>query len=153
MGAVVTFDYSLWSQRYPEFQAVDSSLVGLYFQEATIYHSNSSTGLVQDAGQQLALLGMVTAHICQLNAPSRGTPVQTGSPQLVGQITDATEGSVSVTAKNDYPPGTVQWWQQTKYGAAWWAATAPYRSMQYRRGRMIRETNPYFGVPIDGGGQ
>lgn len=144
MGAVVVFDYASWIKRYPEFASVDAGLVkDYYFAEATLYHANDGCGPIEDEGQQLALLGMVVAHICQLNAPMRGAPVQTGSPQLVGQITEATEGSVSVTATNDHPPGTVQWWQQTKYGAAWWAATVGFRSMRYRAGR-VRNTNPFF---------
>ena len=33
-GAVVTFNYNAWSQRYPEF-AITEALAQLYFNEAT----------------------------------------------------------------------------------------------------------------------
>ena len=76
------------------------------------------------------LLGMVTAHIAALNAPLSGHPAST----LVGRISSATEGSVTVATQNDYPPGTAQWWQQTKYGAAFWAASAQFRTARYVHG-------------------
>lgn len=73
------------------------------------------------------LLNMATAHIAALNSPLNG---QASSP-LVGRITNASEGSVSVQTQFDVPPGSAQWWAQTKYGAAFYAATAQFRVMQY----------------------
>jgi len=131
MGVVVQFSYDAWSQRYPEFGAVDPNLVELYSQEAQLYIVNDGSGPVCNAAVQSALLNMVTAHICQLNAPSCGTPVQTGGPQIAGAITSATEGSVSVTTQLDLPPGSATWFAQTKYGLAFWQATAGYRTMKY----------------------
>ena len=40
--------------------------------------------------------------------------------------------------ENLYPPGSAQWWQQTKYGAAFWAATSQYRGMRYVPGHNVR---------------
>lgn len=135
MGVQVTFDYNTWRLRYPEFINIDKALVELYSVEAMLYHANDGSGPVSNTDVQQLLLGMVTAHICQLNAPKLGQPNNdTGSPQLVGGIVNATEGSVSVQTQNDYPPGTVQWWQQTKYGSGYWTATAHYRTMLYRPG-------------------
>jgi hypothetical protein len=70
---------------------------------------------------------MVTAHIAALNAPIGGQP----SSPLVGRINNATEGTISVQTQMDYPAGSAQWFVQTKYGAAYWAATAGFRTMRY----------------------
>ena len=124
---IVAFDSGAFFARYPEFAGiVTTSLAALYFGEAGLYCDNTITSPITDdapGGQRAVLLGMVTAHIAAMNS--------TASSPLVGRINSATEGSVSVQTQNDYPPGTVQWWQQTKYGAAFWAATAQYRRARY----------------------
>jgi hypothetical protein len=129
MGVQVSFNYVNWIQRYPEFATIDPSLINQYFTEATIFHRNDGGGPVRDTAQQTVLLNMVTAHICALNAPtSSGQP----NPTLVGRISNASEGSVSVAADMDLPPGSAQWWNQTKYGAAYWVSSAPFRTFRYR---------------------
>lgn len=142
MGVTVTFDYTTWSARFPEFSAtVTEATATTLFAEATIYHRNDGSGPVKDPNQQSILLNYVTAHLAQLyfpiETPSGGTP-----SQLVGRISNAGQGSVSVGTQNDYPPGTPQWWQQTKYGSSYWAATAGYRTFKYRRG-CARIFDPY----------
>jgi hypothetical protein len=132
MGAIASFDPNAWLSRYPEFAGIVSPAQAQgYFSEATLYLANDGSGPVKDAGQQLALLGMLVAHIAALNAAQ---PKAGGQPMqpLVGRISGATEGSVSVQIQNDYPPGTAQWYQTTRYGSAFWAATAGYRTMRYR---------------------
>jgi hypothetical protein len=144
MGAVV-FDYTAWSTRYPELaNSVAQPLAQQYFNEAQLYCDNSACSVVRDdspGGQRAMLLNMVTAHIAALNAPMNN---EASSP-LVGRINSATEGSVSVQTQNDYPPGSVQWYQSTKYGAAYWAATAAYRTLRYipSRGRNMDPYNPW----------
>ena len=54
---------------------------------------------------------------------------------LVGRINNATEGSVTVGTDMGQVPFTAAWFLQTKYGAAFWQATAPFRTMQYVPGR------------------
>lgn len=129
--ASVQFSYDQWSTRYSELAAsVNQPLAQQYFNEATLYCDNSASSLITDdsvGGVRSMLLNMVTAHIAALNAPLNG---QVSSP-LVGRISGATEGSVSVQTQNDYPPGSAQWFQATKYGSAYWAATAQYRMARY----------------------
>jgi hypothetical protein len=140
--AAVTFDYGAWSARYPELSSsVAQPLAQQYFNEAGLYCDNTASSPIRDdsvGGQRSVLLNMLTAHIAALNAPING---QAPSP-LVGRISNATEGSVSVQTQNDYLPGTVQWYQQTKYGSAYWAATSAYRTMRYIPGRP-RTMDPY----------
>lgn len=128
--SVVVFDYTAWSTRYPEFSGVSQPLAQMYFNEATLYLNNTDCSVVCDGsagGARAMFLNMLTAHIAALNSGVNGQPAS----QLVGRIASASEGSVSVGTQNDYPPGTVQWYQSTKYGAAFWSGTAQYRTMRY----------------------
>lgn len=130
----VTFDYKTWVARYPEFTGVPQELAQLYFNEAGLYCANESCNPAYPSILP-TLLNQLTAHIAWLNAPrgANGQPAAAGQPAspLVGRINSASEGSVSVSVENSFEPGTPQWFQQTKYGAAYWAATAQYRTMHY----------------------
>ena len=140
MGVQVSFDYGLWIARYPEFANVDPLLIDQYFTEATMLHCNDGSGPVNNPTQQLLLLGMVTAHICALNAAMNGQPSST----LVGRISVASEGSVTVSADYTAPASAQgQYFSQTKYGIAYWAASAPFRTMRYIRGPR-RIVNPFY---------
>jgi hypothetical protein len=140
----VAFDYSLWSARYPELaQWVGMPLAQAYWAEACIYLNNTSCSPVCDntpGGVRATLLNMLTAHIAKLNAPIGGSP----SPDQVGRINNASEGGVSVSFDSGVQPGTspaAGWLRSTKYGEAFWQATAVYRLARYRPGRQ-----PYLGV-------
>jgi hypothetical protein len=141
---VVAFDYVAWSTRYPDLAtSISQPLAQQYFNEAQLYCDNTPCSPIRDdsvGGQRSMLLNMMTAHIAALNAPLNG---QASSP-LVGRISNAAQGSVSVAAQNDYPPGSVQWFQSTKYGAAFWQATAQYRTMRYIASPG-RSMDPYAG--------
>ncbi len=152
IGDIVTFSYATWILRYPEFtSSVSSPLAQLYFNEACLYCDNGATGLIPNvapAYQRATFLNMLTAHIAALNAavpnPQNTTQSTPASP-LVGRISNASEGSVSIAVQNDFPPGTVQWYQSTKYGAAYWAASASYRTMAYVPG-CVPAPNPWSAL-------
>jgi len=99
----------------------------MYFTEAGMYLDNTPTSPVSDIPTRTMLLYMLTSHIAALNAPLNG---QASSP-LVGRISNATEGSVSVRTEMESMPGSSQWYNQTKYGAAFWQATLQYRQARY----------------------
>jgi hypothetical protein len=147
MGVVVQPNYAAFTARYPEFaspggaQPVSSDLYQAYWNEATLYQANDGAGPINDCARALMLMNMLVAHIASLNAPNANG---TSASNTVGRVSNASEGSVSVGLDNQYPPGTPQWYQQTKYGSAWWAATAQYRTMRYRPG-------PVMGVPAGQG--
>jgi|ERR1700724_1703884 len=141
MGVIVSFNYTAWAARYPEFSGVDPALVQLYFNEATMYCRNDGGGPVSTAPIQTTLLNMLTAHICQLNAALNGQD----SSQIVGRIENASQGSVSVATEMDLP-GSAAWFKQTKYGVAFWQATAGYRTMRYMRPGQY-QVNPGFVSP------
>jgi hypothetical protein len=134
MGAVATFSYPTFIARYPEFASVTATQAAAFFNEATVYCRNDGGGPVNDQNTQNTLLNMLTAHIAFLSV---GTAAQPGPQALVGRISSASQGSVSVSAEMGATPGTAAWFMQTQYGAAYWQASSPYRSFRYavRRGR------------------
>ena len=127
-GPAVQFSYETWIARYPEFSGVPEALADLYFQEAGLYFANC--GWTGAQPQAPLLLNMLTSHIAQLNAPLGGEP----SPQTVGRISNATQGSVNVTLTLDGSTGSPSeaFFTQTKYGFAFWQATARFRRAIHR---------------------
>jgi hypothetical protein len=127
--AIAVFNYGAWSARYPEFVgAVTPDAAALYFAEAGLYLDNTDGSIVQNVGQRLVLFNMLTAHIAALS----GGLEPGGAPSgIVGRISSASEGSVSVSSETGLMPGTAVWFQQTSYGLSYWQATKPYRSARY----------------------
>lgn len=123
----VEFDYPLWVATYPELSQVPAPTALSYFSVATTLHRNDGGGPVRCNDTQLQLLNMLVAHIAKLFYPLDGDP----SSQLVGPLTSASEGSVSVGVKPLEASGSMQWLTQTKYGALYWYAMSPYRTMRY----------------------
>lgn len=125
---IVSYDYAIWSARYPELSgSVDQILGQMYFDEATMYLDNTDGSIVTDVSRRAVLLNMITAHIAKLNAPING---EAPSP-LVGRITNATQGSVSAAADYGVQSASAQFWIATPYGAAFWQASAIYRTFRY----------------------
>ena len=143
----VTFVYADWIAAYPVFSNVSSGAALNFFNIATLYCSNQLNP-VRTVAELTTLLYMLTAHIAWLQSPrdSTGQPSSSGTefPALVGRVSGATEGSVSVQTENQYPAGTAQWYQQSPWGSAYWEAIKRYRTMRYRPG--IRPV-PWPGGP------
>lgn len=153
MGAgPLTFNYAMWTARYPEFTGIDEPLASQYFTEATLYVDNTGQGPVTDPNQLMLFLNMATAHIAALNAPKIADQFNSDGVEynpLVGRITNASEGSVSVATEFANEGEQAAWWNQTKYGAALWRAMAMFRQARYLPSRRRRTFNPpigrYFG--------
>jgi hypothetical protein len=125
----VSFNYATWIARYPEFKELPAALAQEYFNEAGLYWSNNTQNPSFKNSTLGTLLNMLTAHIAQLNAAQAGGQQ---ANQLVGRIASAGEGSVNVSTewKGSGSPSE-DWFVQTKYGAAFWQATAAYRTARY----------------------
>lgn len=126
MMSVVTFDVAAFKTRYPEFAAVADALLQACFDEAGLYLNNTDSSRVQDVVRRGLLLNMLTAHIAYIG----GATSADGQAKPVGQLSSASEGSVSVSF-NTPQPGTNAWYMQSQYGAAFWQATNNLRSMRY----------------------
>jgi hypothetical protein len=139
VGVKVTFDYASWVLIYPQFSSLQQTQVtNGALPIAELYCRNDGGGPVSSAAIQVNLLGLMVAHICQLIYGANG---QAPSP-LVGRINNATEGSVSVGTDFPSTPNNA-WFLQTPFGAAFWQATAAYRTMRYTPGPR-RAFNPWL---------
>lgn len=155
VNGAVSFNYPEWAALFPELAYITQSQAQLYWGLANLYVDNTPPPPTAPAGPPAplvwvcsvfwnnagpiitddsvggsldTLLNLATAHIAAVLSPAaNGAAAST----LVGRINAATTGSVNVSAEMNYPPGSASWWNQTKYGAMFWAATAQYRSFQY----------------------
>ena len=132
MPGVVTFNLGAFLIRYPIFNAYNAANPGALqsaFDEGTLYLDNSSCSIVCNLTERAILLNMLTAHIAFIG----GALSADGQTRPVGRVSDGAEGSVSASFDmNPATPGTGPWYQQSQYGASYWAATSKYRSMHYR---------------------
>lgn len=127
MGIQVDFNYATWVATYPMFSTLsEAQIVNGVLPIAEIYWRNDGTGPATTEAQQTNILGLIVAHVCQLMYGVNGKPPS----GLVGRISDATEGSVSVSADFPTTPNNA-WFMQTAFGALFWQATSVYRTMRY----------------------
>ncbi len=141
MGVAINYPFSTWIAVYPQFTSTVSQAQfdGLVFPVATQNHANDGSGPVTTSDAQTVLLGLMCSHVAQLLFGSSTQPLSA----LVGRISNATEGGVTVAAEMPAAPNAIQaWLNQTQYGATYWVATKPYRTMRYIRGRP-RNMNPW----------
>ncbi|HEY0120645.1 MAG TPA: DUF4054 domain-containing protein [Rhizobium sp.] len=127
MGVVVTFDYAAWAALFPQFSNLsEAQVTGPVLVLAEQYSRNDGGGPVCNAAVQTQLLNLMVAHIAQLLYGSATQPVSA----LVGRVSSATEGSVSVGTEFPTTPQNA-WYLQTPFGAAWWQLSLPYRLGRY----------------------
>ena|SRR6266446_5351979 len=140
MGVSVAFNYASWVSIFPEFaQTVNPDLAAELFTVATQLHANDGSGPVESTALQTTALNLVMAHLAMLFYGTAASP----PTQLVGRISNATEGSVSVQTEYAVPPSHSRpFWDQTKYGAVYWQMTGAFRIFKYRRGPR-RTFNPF----------
>lgn len=136
--AVVIFDPAAFKAAYPAFVNVPDALLTEYFNIATLYLSNTDCSIVQDIAKRTTLLWLLTAHIAYLS----GALNPTGVPGLVGRVSNATEGSVSVATEYPMSPNSA-WFLQTQWGAIFWQATLSLRSFRYRARPTVVEGQGY----------
>lgn len=136
----VEFNVERFRVRYPEFSNVSDELLEEYFIEAGLYLDNTDRSIVRDLKIRERLLWMLTAHIAMLYVGTASGAGGTGGQGLAGRVTNAREGSVSVSV--DAGPTTEQsaWFMQTPYGMQFWRATSPYRRAIYVPGYSVTNT-------------
>ena len=132
MGYAATFNFAQWQAAFPALAYVSQAQAQAQFNIAgEFYLRNDGSGPNFKTPQvQSDLLNLITAHLCQLFVPNPAA----GAPQaaMVGRISSASQGSVSVTA--EYAAETSQsmaWWVQTQYGAAYWNAMNARHAFRY----------------------
>jgi hypothetical protein len=128
--------YATWVASYPQFATTvpNSTAFDTYFTLAQLYCANTDCAIVPydlTANPPITVRGtildLLTAHVAQLLVGSSLVPAS----GIVGRISDATQGSVSVSSDMPTEP-TAAWWNTTQWGAMAYAALAPFRTARYR---------------------
>lgn len=133
----VTFSDATWVAMFPEFTPLTTAQGQAYFNMACLICGNSCTNPAFGDGNLSSLLYFLTSHFAWLNCPKdgNGNPAATGgaASPLVGRISSANEGSVSVQTEwtGGDKSSLESFLLQTKYGAAYYAMTSQYRTARY----------------------
>jgi hypothetical protein len=134
----VTFDFPTWTAMFPEFSALTAAQGAAYFMGATDICANSCSNPIFLNGNLASLLYLATSHVAWLRCPKdeNGNPAAQGAPasELVGRISSASEGSVSVQTDLDKTGNSSAldaYLQQTKYGLEDLAKIAQFRTARY----------------------
>jgi hypothetical protein len=132
----VTIDYNTWVATYPALAGIGpTTFANTYLPLASLWFD--TIGWPSGLTQAPTLLGLLTAHVAYLFSmrDAQGRPSDSGiipPPPIVGRISSASQGSVSVQAEFDANQNpSASWYLQTPYGAAYWSATAQFRTGFY----------------------
>lgn len=129
-NSIVDLDISEFKRWYPEFETCPEGRLEEFFAEACLFLDNTRNSPVRDLKVRKLLLYLLTAHMAQLFFGANGE-----SPSgLVGRVSSATEGTVSVGVTMGNTDRGADWYNQSPYGAKFWAATLPYRTFRYLPG-------------------
>lgn len=137
MAAVITFDYAAWIVAFPEFANIGEPLAQTYFNRAGFITPNSVLNPMNATEGLLAeALNLLTAHLAWISAPrdAAGQPTSSGAANtgIVGRISSASEGSVSVSTEwSGSGSPSEAWFLQSQYGATYWQLTAGFRTFRY----------------------
>jgi hypothetical protein len=124
---VVVFDATAFKVLFPMFATVADVLLEMNFAAAEMLVKNTCCSRVVDAVKRERLLNLLVAHITQLLNGINGQP----PAGIVGVVTSATEGSVSVDTTVGPIPFTAVYFAQTQFGLLFWQLTAPFRAFVY----------------------
>ena len=124
MSGVVEFNVNKFRSLYPTLRATADQL-NWYFIEAAMLLNNTSKSCVKSLAEREVLLFLLVAHFAVLQQRVEG------DNEVVGRISSASQGSVSVSLDNGQTTLSDKWYQQTPYGSKYWALTAKYRSFLY----------------------
>lgn len=135
MSGSVIFNATQFKAAFPEFAGLGAFQLETSFTLGGVYLDNGPTSVVADLTQRAVLFNLITAHMAYLlygTNDGQGNIVEP-SP-LVGTVQTAAQGTVNVAVKVEGENQQRAFFSQTKYGLAFWQATATYRTMQYRPG-------------------
>jgi hypothetical protein len=124
---LVTFAPATFKALFPAFATVADADLVLNFSLAQLQLDNTCCSRVKNAVTRETLLNLLVAHITQLRNGINGQP----PAGIVGRVSDATEGSVSVSADMGELQLGEAYYAQTQFGIMYWTSTARFRTMVY----------------------
>lgn len=130
--ATATFDYTKWVAMFPYMASVPEAVASGFFDVAGFLFANDDCSPITDLDKRLVFLNYVTAHLARL----AGYPVAAGGSAapdgMVGRVTSATEGTVSISAGWAASVSNSEaYWLQTPEGATFWQMTRFLRTARY----------------------
>lgn len=129
--AVAVFDYAKWTAMFPYMAAVPEVVADGFFTVAELLFANDDCSPIQDTDKRLVFLNYIVAHLARL----AGYPVSAGGSAqpdgMVGRISSATEGTVSIDSDYGSVRNSQAWWIQTQEGATFWQMTIALRTARY----------------------
>lgn len=129
--AIVVLDIPKFRAMFPEFSNVTDETLPFLFDQATDYLNNSDFSLVDDVIKRERLLYLLMAHLAYVRY---GDANGNGGTGMVGRISSASEGSVSVSSDAGQVEFRYMWYTQSQYGMEFWQATKVYRMANYYPG-------------------
>ncbi|ANI29446.1 hypothetical protein PL78_06270 [Yersinia entomophaga] len=129
--AIVVLDITKFRAMFPEFSNVTDEQLPYLFEQATDYLNNSEFSLVDDAVKRERLLYLLMAHLAYMRF---GDDKGNGGSGMVGRLSSASEGSVSVSSEAGVVEFRYMWYTQSPYGMDYWQATKVYRMANYYPG-------------------
>ena len=123
MSTIFVFNPTEFKLAYPSFEKYTDEQLNFMFDmvENDILDNTVSTCIPLKTRKKFFYL--LVAHMAELQSR-----IDDGNSGLVGRISSASEGSVSISS--DYlssPTALAQWLNQTPYGATYYAMSARYR--------------------------
>lgn len=123
MSNIFVFNPDEFKAVYPQFSKLTNEQLQFFFEMAEDdLIDNSETSCIPLKTRK-KLFYLLVAHMAELQGR-----IDSGNSGLVGRVSSATEGSVSISS--DMPMGSgalEQWLKQTPYGNMFYALTARYR--------------------------
>jgi len=124
---IVTFDPAAFAQAFPAFASVPAGALSNNFALAQLQLENDCCSVVCDAPTRASLLNLITAHITALLNGVNGQPPQ----GVVGRISQAQQGSVSVQTEFESESEAAAYYAQTPWGLQYWQSTLRWRTAHY----------------------
>ena len=130
--ATATFDYTKWVAMFPYMASVPEAVASGFFDVAGLLFANDDCSPITDLDKRSVFLNYITAHLARL----AGYPVAAGGSAapdgMVGRVTSATEGTVSISAGWAASVSNSEaYWLQTPEGATFWQMTRFLRTARY----------------------
>ena len=129
--AVVELDIEEFKKQYPVFNSLDDAVYKRLFSLACLKVNNTDHSLVINIEERGMLLYLLMAHFAELDPGIVDTNGSNGSGGLVGRVSSASEGSVSISSEYAAMTQSSAWYLQTQYGAMYWELTSRYRKFRY----------------------
>ncbi|CAI3941835.1 unnamed protein product [Commensalibacter communis] len=132
----MNFNCAKWRGQYPSLSLYSDEQINGFASQIPLYFSdcNNQWGLCPAKKEQLEFL--IVAHLATLDK-------RNSNGGLVGAITNASEGSVSLGTTMGNLGNIPAFWSQTNYGIAFWEATKFMRSGKYIPRRPNRRSISY----------